>query len=95
MWTRKAQGTITSVLDEARVDLPLEEATYNFAKYSPILIFLNRLRFDRIMVMSLWLHSLQSTHVAVVKDKRIKIKPFVLFVFHLDGECKFIKNKRL
>jgi len=43
---------------------------------------------------------LQSTHVwkcPVVKDKHIKIKPriYVLFVFDLDGECKFIKNKTL
>jgi len=31
----------------------------------------------------------------VVKDKHIKMKPriYILFVFHLDGECKFIKNK--
>jgi len=31
----------------------------------------------------------------VVKDKHIKMKPriYVLFVFDLDGESKFIKNK--
>jgi len=34
----------------------------------------------------------------VVKDKHIKMKPrniYILFVFDLDGECKFIKNKTL
>ena len=33
----------------------------------------------------------------VVKDTRIKMKPkiYVLFVFDLDGECKFINNKTL
>ena len=31
----------------------------------------------------------------VVKGKHIKMKPriYVLFVFYLDGECKFVKNK--
>ena len=34
---------------------------------------------------------------ATHKDKHIKMKPriYVLFVFDLDGECKFIKNKTL
>ena len=40
---------------------------------------------------------LQSTRLemAVVKDKHIKKKPiiYVLFVFDLDGDCKFIKNR--
>jgi len=33
----------------------------------------------------------------IIKDKHIKMKPriYVLFVFDLDGECKFIKNKIL
>jgi len=33
----------------------------------------------------------------VVKDKHIKVKPriYVQFVFVLDGECKFTKNKKL
>jgi len=32
-----------------------------------------------------------------VKDKHIKMKPriHVLFVFDLDGECKFIKKKTM
>jgi len=31
----------------------------------------------------------------IIKDKHIKMKPriYVLFVFDLDGECKFIKRK--
>ena len=30
----------------------------------------------------------------IIKDKHIKMKPriYVLFVFDLDGECKFIKR---
>jgi len=52
-----------------------------------------------------WLYSLQSTLVEMAsrKNKHIKMKPriYLLFVFDLDGECKFngeckfIKNKTL
>ena len=33
----------------------------------------------------------------VVKEKHSKMQPriYVLFVFHLDGECKFIKNRAI
>jgi len=33
--------------------------------------------------------------MAVVKDKHIKMKPIIyaLFLFDLDGDCKFIKNR--
>ena len=43
---------------------------------------------------------LQSTRVEMasrVEDTHIKMKPriYVLFMFDLDGECKFSKNKTL